>query len=43
MPCNGPTQEVPETLLPKNPLHAAGSASRRRVWPVGAVSKTMWS
>ena len=30
-------------LVAMNPVHAAGSLSRRRVCPVGAVSKMMWS
>jgi hypothetical protein len=34
---------VPPTLASMKPVHAAGSSSRRSVWPVGAVSKTTWS
>jgi hypothetical protein len=30
-------------LVSEEPVHAAGSSSRRSVWPVGAVSKTTWS
>ena len=34
---------MPRVLSARNSLHAAGSSSRRSVWPVGAVSKTTWS
>ena len=43
MPCNGPMHDVPATLSSMNPVQAMGRDSRRRVWPVGAVSNTTWS
>jgi hypothetical protein len=38
-PASGPKQEVPVVLAAIKPVQAAGSLSRRRVCPVGAVSK----
>ena len=39
----GPRQDAPRSLPAKKPLQALGRLSRRRVWPVGAVSKMTWS
>ena len=39
----GPRQEAPRSLPARKPVQALGRLSRRRVWPVGAVSKTTWS
>jgi hypothetical protein len=39
----GPRQEAPRSLSCRKPLQAWGRLSRRRVWPVGAVSNTTWS
>jgi len=38
-----PRQDAPCVLSPMKLLHADGSCSIRSVWPVGAVSKMMWS
>ncbi len=42
-PASGPRQEASPFPVVRNPLQAPGSCRRRIVWPVGAVSKTMWS
>ena len=42
-PESGPRHDVPPTFVSMKLDHAAGSSSRRRVWPVGAVSKMTWS
>ena len=39
----GPRQDAPRSLPPRNPVQALGRLSKRKVCPVGAVSKTMWS
>ena len=39
----GPRHDAPRSLSARKPLHALGRLSRRRVWPVGAVSNTTWS
>ena len=39
----GPRQEAPRSLPSRKPVQALGRLSRRRVWPVGAVSKMTWS
>ena len=39
----GPRQEAPRSLPARKPVQALGRLSRRSVWPVGAVSNTMWS
>ena len=39
----GPRHDAPRSLPSRKPVQALGRLSRRRVWPVGAVSKTMWS
>ena len=42
-PAKGPRQEAPPGFSSMKLLHAPGSWSIRMVWPVGAVSKTIWS
>ena len=39
----GPRQDAPWSLPAKKPLHALGRLSKRKVWPLGAVSKITWS
>ncbi len=39
----GPRHDAPPGVVARKSLHAAGSASSRRVWPVGAVSKQITS
>ena len=42
-PARGPRHDALPAPLARKSVHAAGSSSRRSVWPVGAVSKTTWS
>ena len=42
-PASGPRQEASPLPSSRKPLQAPGSCSMRMVWPVGAVSKMMWS
>ena len=42
-PANGPRHEASPLPSSRKPLQAPGNCNMRMVWPVGAVSNTMWS